>query len=114
MNYKVLSLAFLGGGFLLFWLYLGIEWIQIAGDSESPGGYEFFTKHTPGFQVIYKNSAKCGECDHVSPWESMTKDEIAEFSAYCRVRFGLEEVRQCYAIFRERRQMADERRGLPQ
>jgi hypothetical protein len=106
INYKVLSLALGGGAFLLVWSYLGVERIE----REHHTDYELFAKQTPGFQVIYKNAAVCGECD-VEPLGELSPAEQAEFQSFCRVRFGLEEIRMCHAIFSERQQMANARIG---
>ena len=60
--------------------------------------YGFFVKQWPGFKVVYENSAKCGECD-VRPWNLMTSEDQSSFARYCSVRFGLDDVRLCYALF---------------
>lgn len=106
MNYKRLSVALSFSLFLVGWLFCGIE--------EQPHDdgtrYDFFAKQEPRLRVIYRNPAVCGECD-VEPFSTLTASQQAAFVDFCRVRFGLDNVRACYAIFLEKQRMADERLG---
>ncbi|MDR2853587.1 MAG: hypothetical protein LBV61_11140 [Burkholderiaceae bacterium] len=92
---------------LLLWLFTGIEEIG----HEDTNIYEFFAKQTPSFKIIFKNAAHCGECD-LRPWRLMSQAERVSFAEYCAVRFGLDQLRPCYAIFAEKQRMADERLGV--
>jgi hypothetical protein len=89
--------------FLLLWLFTGVERIA----REHGADYEFFAKQTPGFKVIFDNAAQCGECD-LRPWRLMSQADRNSFAEYCAARFGIDQVRPCYAIFAEKQRMANE------
>lgn len=101
-----LSLALSAILFMGVWLFLGIEEIH----REHQTDYLFFVKQEPTFRVIYSNPADCGECD-VKPLSTLGLAEQSEFRNFCNVRFGLEEIRECHAIFAESQRMANERLG---
>jgi len=102
-GYGVFSI--LGGTlFMCVWLISGIERIE----REHATEYNFFLKQSLGLQVVFVNTIACGECD-VAPLESLSKSRLEQFSQFCQARFGLAEVRLCYAIFREQQAMATER-----
>lgn len=83
------------------WAFLGVEEIP----REHRTDYEFFTKQVPALQVIYRNPAVCGECD-VEPFDTLGPDTKAALADFCRVRFGLDDVPACYAIFEARQRVA--------
>lgn len=89
---------------LLLWLFVGIERI----DREHGTDYEPFAKQTPSFKIVFQNTAQCGECD-LRPWGLMSPEERSQFAEYCAARFGLGQVRPCYAIFAEKQRIAAER-----
>jgi len=90
--------------FMCAWLISGIERVE----REHATEYNFFLKQSVGLQVVFVNPAACGECD-VAPLESLSKSRLDQFSQFCQARFGLAEIRPCYAIFREQQAMANER-----
>lgn len=92
--------------FLLGWLFLGIEEMP----REHSTDYEFFLKHRPGFQVVYRNYAVCGECD-AAPFDQLTNWKKEQLVGYCQVRFGLNDIRPCYAIFEKKQEIISERLG---
>lgn len=94
--------------FLLGWLFLGIEEVQ----KEFDMVYGFFLKQSPGFQVVYRNYAVCGECD-VKPFARLTAWQKEQLVGYCQARFGLDDIRPCYAIFEKEQELANERLGNP-
>ena len=94
MTKRTIVCCFAGGLILLVWLFLGVERTA----REHGTDYEFFAKQTPGFQVVFENPALCGECD-LKPWGSMSQAARLRFADYCAARFGLSQVRPCYAIF---------------
>jgi hypothetical protein len=83
------------------WLFLGIEEVHLEHRAE----YRFFVKQSPTFQVIYRNPVVCGECD-VEPYSAISTEQRAALSAFCRVRFGLDSPRVCYAMFEEEQRIA--------
>ncbi|MBH9578859.1 hypothetical protein [Inhella proteolytica] len=89
----------------LLGLILGIEETPREHGTE----YELFVKQMPTLQVIYRNPAVCGECD-VEPFASLTPPVKSEFAEFCRVRYGISEVRACYGIYLERQRIANEGR----
>lgn len=94
---------------LLLWLFTGIERIaREHGEIE----YDLFAKQTPGFKVVFENTAQCGECD-LRSWDLMSQEDRGRFADYCAARFGLDQVRPCYAIFAEKQRMANERSARP-
>lgn len=104
-RYGVLSVL----GTVLFMcasLVCGIERIE----REHATEYEFFLKQSLGLQMMFANTVVCGECD-VAPLESLSKAQLDQFSQFCKARFGLTEIRPCYAIFREQQATAAERMG---
>lgn len=82
------------------WLFLGIEVIHREHDTD----VQFFAKQQPGLRVTYTNPVLCGECD-VKPLDKLDQTQRAEFLTFCEVRFGLREIRQCYAIYAEAQRM---------
>ena len=90
--------------FMCAWLISGIERV----DREHATEYNFFLKQSLGLQVVFVNPVACGECD-VASLESLSKARLDQFTQFCQTRFGLAEVRPCYAIFREQQAMATER-----
>lgn len=104
-RYGVLS-ALGAALFMCAWLISGIERIE----REHATEYNFFFKQSLGLQVMFVNTVACGECD-VAPLESLSKVRLDQFSQFCQARFGLAEVRPCYAIFREQQAMVNERIG---
>ena len=92
----------------LAWLFVGIEETP----REHRTDYDFFMKQMPAARMIYRNPAVCGECD-VAPFDSLRPAIRDEFAAFCRVRYGISEVRLCYAIYLEMQRAADERIGKP-
>jgi hypothetical protein len=85
------------------YVFLGIE----VHYREHHTDYTFFAKQTPGVRVMYTNPVQCGECD-VKPLERLDEEQRAEFALFCRVRFGLDEIRQCHAIYAEAQRIARE------
>lgn len=87
---------------LLLWLFTGVE--RIARE-HGESNYELFTKQTPNFQIVFENTAQCGECD-LRPWSLMSQTDRERFADYCAARFGLKQTRLCYAIFTEKQRMS--------
>jgi hypothetical protein len=101
-----MALFWLSGGLLvLLWLFTGVE--RVARE-HGEVDYTLFAKQAPGFQFVFENTAQCGECD-LRPWALMGRDDQHRFAAYCAARYGLDDVRPCYAIFEEKQRMAHER-----
>ena len=71
--------------------------------------YELFIKQVPTLRAVYRNPTVCGECD-VGPFANLTPAVKSQFAEFCRVRFGISEVRACYGIYLERQRMANEGR----
>lgn len=105
MNHKRLSVGLVATLLFASWLFFGIE----ERPREHGTDYDFFAKQEPRFRVLYRNPAVCGECD-VEPLATLTANQQAALADFCQVRFGLDNVRVCYAIFLEKQRMADERR----
>lgn len=102
-RYQLMSV--IGGAlFMGAWLISGVERIN----REHATEYDFFLKQSPGLRIVFENTAACGECD-VARLESLNGARLDEFQQFCQARFGLAEVRLCYAIFREQQAMANER-----
>lgn len=102
MTWKRLALLLGASLAMLLWLFTGVELIH---REHGVADYEVFAKQWPGFKVVYENPAKCGECD-VRPWSLMTPEDRAGFARYCTARFGLDDVRLCYALFQEQERLA--------
>lgn len=88
---------------MLIWLFTGVEYIA----REHSENYELFVKNSASFNLIFKNTAMCGECD-LRPWHLMDQKARDGFSEYCTARFGLDDPRLCYAIFAEQQRLAIE------
>jgi len=88
------------------WLFLGIEEIP----REHGTDYLFFAKQKPTLRMTYSNPAVCGECD-VEPLSTLSPADKNEFAEFCQVRYGIDEIRVCHAIYAEGQRMANERRG---
>jgi hypothetical protein len=86
------------------WAYFGIEEIP----REHGTDYEFFAKQIPTTKMIYRNPAVCGECD-AEPFATLRVEAQTSLAEFCRVRFGLENVRECYAIFTEKQRIKNEK-----
>lgn len=86
------------------WLTLGIEEIP----REHGTDYEFFAKQTPTLQIVFRNPAVCGECD-TPPLQALSSDVRQAFGAFCRARFGLDDVAECHAIYAQRQRAANAR-----
>lgn len=97
------ALGALGPALLLTWLFLGVEEIPDEHDIK----FEFFAKQHPTFRLKFRNPVTCGVCD-TRPYEHLTADDRAQFLAFCRHRFGLDNVNECYAIFVEHQRSADQ------
>jgi hypothetical protein len=108
MSQRLLPIALVSLLIMTVWLFLGIEETP----REHRTDYEFFTKQMPSFQVIYRNPAVCGECD-VEPFSTLSPETLEKLSGFCRIRFGLDNVRACYAVFEETQRMATERQARP-
>jgi hypothetical protein len=98
---SIALVAILGG---LLWLFAGVERIE----REHTTDYHFFAKQSPSFQIVFENPAMCGECD-LRPWDLLKPDERRRFAEYCAVRFGLNDLRPCYAIFETEQRVTTER-----
>ncbi|OZI30931.1 hypothetical protein CAL29_23515 [Bordetella genomosp. 10] len=109
MTRRALAFWFAGGLVLLLWLFTGVE--RIARE-HGEIDYELFAKQAPSFKVLFENTAQCGECD-LRPWALMSQNDQSRFADYCAARFGLDQVRPCYAIFEEKQRMATERLARP-
>lgn len=105
MTSRSFSVALAASLVLLLWLFTGVEKIN---REHGEADYELFAKQSPGFKIVFENTAHCGECD-LRPWGLMSQDDRSRFREYCAARFGLDEVRPCYAIFEEKQRMANER-----
>jgi hypothetical protein len=88
---------------LLVWLFVGIELVRDEHDMK----YDVFAKQHPTLRMTFRNPVTCLVCD-TKPYERLTPRERAEFGAFCRYRFGLEDPRDCYAIFAEQQRRADQ------
>lgn len=104
MSYK--ASFFIFGLFITtcFWLFFGIQEIP----REHGTDYEFFAKQIPTTKMIYRNPAVCGECD-AEPFATLRVETQTSLAEFCRVRFGLENVRECYAIFTEKQRIKNEK-----
>lgn len=102
-----IHIAVVLAGALVFvlWLFVGLE--RVARE-HGELNYEPFFKQSPSFRTVLENTAQCGECD-LRPWSVMDQEDRDRFADYCAVRFGLDQVRLCYAIFAEKQRMARER-----
>lgn len=100
-RFKCLSLASIV--IIGAWLFFGVEETPREHHTE----YEFFAKQEPSFQVVFRNPAMCGECD-TPPLSLLSAAQKADFSRFCRVRYGLDEIRMCHAIYAEWQRIADE------
>jgi hypothetical protein len=92
------------------WMFLGVE---RSNREHGETDYEFFAKQSPTARIVFENPAKCGECD-LRAWDLMGPESRGRFAEYCNVRFGLEDVDACYAIFETRQRAARTRLGLPE
>lgn len=90
------------------WLLIGIEEIP----REHRTDYEVFAKQQPTFAVMFRNPFICGECD-TPPLSSLTPLNEIAFEKFCRVRYGLDKVRVCYAIYAEEQRIVDDRTQNP-
>lgn len=90
------------------WLFLGVELIP----DEHHMKYEFFAKQHPTFRLTFQNPVTCLVCDTKS-YEELTPQQREEFVAFCRHRFGLDDPRDCHAIFAEQQRRADETNRPP-
>jgi hypothetical protein len=88
---------------MFFWLFTGVEYIA----REDRENYELFVKQKATFNLIFENTAMCGECD-LRPWKLMKQKARDRFAEYCAARFGLDDTRLCYAIFTEQQRLATE------
>jgi hypothetical protein len=88
------------------WLFLAIEEIH----REHGTDYLFFAKQKPTLRITYSNPAVCGECD-VEPLSTLSPTDKNEFAEFCQVRYGIDDIRECHAIYAESQRMANERRG---
>ncbi len=88
---------------LLILLFTGVEYIA----REHSENYELFVKNSASFNLIFKNTAMCGECD-LRPWHLMDQKAKNGFAEYCAARFGLDDPKLCYAIFAEKQRLATE------
>jgi hypothetical protein len=104
MTKRAVAFWLAGGLVLLLWLFTGVERIG----REQRIDYEPFIKQSPSFKVLFENTAQCGECD-LRPWALISQEDRVRFAEYCAARFGLDQVRPCYAIFAEQQRMATER-----
>lgn len=102
-RFKCLSLALSSILIIGAWLFFGVEETPREHHTE----YEFFAKQEPTFQVVFRNPAVCGECD-TPPLSLLSAAQKADFARFCRVRYGLDEIRMCHAIYAEWQRMADE------
>ena len=101
MSQRALSITWASILLIAGWLFLGIEETP----REHRTDYELFAKQIPSLQVIYRNPAVCGECD-VEPFSTLSPETLDKLSGFCRVRFGLDNVQACYAVFEETQRMA--------
>lgn len=100
-RYKWLAAAFAAMVLIEGWLFLGIEEIP----REHGTDYLFFAKQKPTLRITYSNPAVCGECD-VEPLSTLSTATQNEFSEFCQVRYGIDEIRVCHAIYEEVQRMA--------
>lgn len=110
MTRRSVAISLIGGLLLLLWLFTGVE---RAAREHGEIDYELFAKQAPSFKVLFENTAQCGECD-LRPWALMSQDDKGRFADYCAARFGLDQVRPCYAIFEEKQRMATEKPTRPE
>jgi hypothetical protein len=89
------SCAFLIAG-IAFWLSIGFELTSF--DHEP--SYVPFVKQQLSSRVLFRNPVQCGECD-VKKLEALDVHGLAEFSAFCKAKFGLNDTHACHAIFVE-------------
>lgn len=76
---------------------------------EHRDSYTLFLKQVPTFKTVYLNVADCGYCEVVPRFEDFSERQRQSFAEYCNVRFGIDDIRICHAIFRERQTIADEK-----
>jgi hypothetical protein len=77
---------------------------------EHDDSYALFMKQVPTFTTVYLNVADCGMCEVVPRFEDFDEARRRSFAEYCAVRFGIDDIRVCHAIFRERQMMIDDDR----
>jgi hypothetical protein len=88
---------------LVLCLFAGVE---VRHREHGETNYDFFAKHRPGFQVVFENTAQCGECD-LRPWQLIGADDQGRLADFCAARFGLADVKACYARLEERQREAN-------
>jgi hypothetical protein len=76
---------------------------------EHDDSYTVFLKQVPTFKTVYLNVADCGMCEFVPRFEDFDEARRQSFAEYCEVRFGIDGIRVCHAIFRERQIIDDEK-----
>lgn len=84
---------------------------------EHDDNYAVFLKQVPTLKTAYLNVADCGMCEVVPRFEDFDEGRRESFAEYCEVRFGIDDIRVCHAIFRERQTIIDEQAaetGAPQ
>ncbi|WP_148714719.1 hypothetical protein [Chitinolyticbacter meiyuanensis] len=106
MKRKPIVIGFALAAVLAGWLFIGYEKIYNHDGDRS----ELFIKQRPMFQVVFRNTVLCGECD-VEPIEHLTPPELKEFERFCRARHGLATA-PCYEIYAREQREADERLGI--
>jgi hypothetical protein len=75
---------------------------------EHDDSYALFMKQVPTLRTVYLNVADCGMCELVPRFEDFDEARRQSFAEYCVVRFGIQDIRVCHAIFRERQMIDDE------
>jgi len=85
-------------------LFVGLE--RKIGEHDD--SYTLFMKQVPTLKTVYLNVADCGMCEVVPRFEDFDEERGKSFGEYCQVRFGIDDIRVCHAVFRERQIIADE------
>jgi hypothetical protein len=78
---------------------------------EHRDSYTLFLKQVPTLKTVYLNVADCGMCEVVPRFEGFSESQRQSFAEYCRVRFGIDDIRVCHAIFREEDAILEEKAG---
>lgn len=99
--------AFVMAG-IAFWLSIGFELTSF--DHEP--SYVPFVKRQPSSRMFFRNPVQCGECD-VKKLEALDAQGLAEFSTFCKVKFGLTDTRACHDIFVEQQNRPVRRSPVP-
>ena len=58
------------------------------------GSWQLFFKHSPSLQIVFFNPAI--QALEPTPMPDLSNDAQQAVKRYCQIRFGLENIEQCY------------------